>query len=170
MAVAAKDLPGAHRFAPAVVISSQIAVPNECADGLAMRTRRQLELLGNHAPVRIAAKKPSLLAHTDRAFPKIMILWARRSCGVEAGYDDKSLGGVRGKIPGRLTQLRQTVCQILGVINIPKSDENSATFTPKMRSERGKGQVGRWRNRTPGCIGGAPAKNGRAGRQRIRVG
>jgi hypothetical protein len=45
-----------------------------------------------------------------------------------AGYDGRSLRGVRGKNPRQTGASR---CQILGVTNIRRSDDNSATFAPK---------------------------------------
>jgi hypothetical protein len=45
-----------------------------------------------------------------------------------AGYEKNSLSGVRGKIPGRLAQPRQSLCQILGVTKFLQSDDNSAIF------------------------------------------
>jgi hypothetical protein len=98
LAIAAKDTPGAYRFSPgaALVKSAQKAVPNQRTDNPAMRTRGQLEPLSNRDPFLSAAEKPSLLAHLDHASTKIMILPARRSGEVVAGYDIKSLSGVRG--------------------------------------------------------------------------
>ena len=65
VAVAAKDPPSANCFllGVALVVSAQIAVPNQRADNLAVRTRRLLEPLSNRAPFLGVAVKPSLLAH-----------------------------------------------------------------------------------------------------------
>jgi hypothetical protein len=65
MAVAAKDAPSADGFllGAALVVSAQIAVANQRANRFAMRTRHLLELFSNRAPFRLAAEKPSLLAH-----------------------------------------------------------------------------------------------------------
>ena len=65
VAIAAKDPPGADGFLPgaAVVKAAQIAVADERANDLAMRTRRQLEPLSQGVPFLVAAAKPSLLAH-----------------------------------------------------------------------------------------------------------
>jgi hypothetical protein len=64
-AIAAKDPPSADRFllGVALVVSAQIAVANQRADNLAVRTRRLLEPLSNRAPFLGVAVKPSLLAH-----------------------------------------------------------------------------------------------------------
>jgi len=64
-AIAAKDPPSAHRFllGVALVVSAQIAVANQRANRLAVRTRRLLEPLSNRVPFIVAAVKPSLLAH-----------------------------------------------------------------------------------------------------------
>jgi hypothetical protein len=89
IAIAAKDPPCADRFSPGVVLvkSAQIAVPNQRADHLAMRTRRLLEPLSNRVRFVDAAEKPSLLTHADHASTKIVILPASERCWVEAGYD-----------------------------------------------------------------------------------
>ena len=65
IAVAAKNPPSANRFllGVALVVSAQIAVPNQRADRLAMRTRRLLETLSNRVPFLGVVVKPSLLAH-----------------------------------------------------------------------------------------------------------
>ena len=85
IAVAAKDPPGAHGFSlgAAVVKAVQKAVPNQRADGLAVRTRRLLEPLGHGVPFLVAAVKPSLLAHAAHASAKIVILpaWGRGGVG-----------------------------------------------------------------------------------------
>ena len=64
-AIAAKDPPSANRFllGVALVVSAQIAVANQRADNLAVRTRRLLEPLCNRVPFLGVAVKPSLLAH-----------------------------------------------------------------------------------------------------------
>jgi hypothetical protein len=103
LAVAAKDPPRAYGFASGigVVKSVQKAVPNQRADDLAMRTRGQLEPLGNRVPFLGVLVKPSNIAHGTTM--KIMILPAWEKSGVKAGYDKKSMSGVRGKIPGMRT-------------------------------------------------------------------
>jgi hypothetical protein len=65
MAIAAKDPPSANGFllGVALVVAAQIAVANQRANHLAMRTRRLLELFRNRAPFRFAAVKPTLFAH-----------------------------------------------------------------------------------------------------------
>ena len=65
IAVTAKDPPRAHRFSLGVVLvkSAQIAVPNQRADHLTVRTGRLLEPLSHRTPFLGAAEKPSLLAH-----------------------------------------------------------------------------------------------------------
>ena len=90
IAVAAKDPPGALGLAlgAAFVITAQKAVPNERADGLAVRAGRLLEPFANRRPFRVAAVKPSLIAHGNRASAKIVILPARQRGGVVAGYDE----------------------------------------------------------------------------------
>lgn len=71
IAIAAKDPPSADRFllGVALVVSVQIAVANQRANRLAMRTRRLLEPLSNRVLFLGAAVKPSLLAH-DRPMPR----------------------------------------------------------------------------------------------------
>ncbi len=89
IAVAAKDPACANGFArgEALVKAAQIAVANERAARLAMRTGRLLESLGKRDPILVVAAKPLHVAHADQAFPKRVILqmWGRG--GVEAGYD-----------------------------------------------------------------------------------
>ena len=65
IAVAAKDPPSTDRFllGVALVVAAQIAVANQRADNLAVRTRRLLEPLSNRDPFLLAVVKPSLLAH-----------------------------------------------------------------------------------------------------------
>ena len=89
IAVAAKDPPGADRLSlgAAVVKAVQKAVPNQRADDLAVRTGRQLEPFRNRDPFLGAAVKPSLLAHSDHASAKIVILPAWGRGGVVAGYE-----------------------------------------------------------------------------------
>ena len=81
VAVAAKDPPGADGFLPgaAVVKAAQKAVADEGANNLAMRTRRQLELLSQAVPFLVAAAKQSL--HANHA-SKIVIVPAWGSSGV----------------------------------------------------------------------------------------
>jgi hypothetical protein len=81
VAVAAKDPPGADGFLPgaAVVKTAQKAVADERANNLAMRTRRQLELLSQAVPFLVAAAKQSL--HANHA-SKIVIVPAWGSSGV----------------------------------------------------------------------------------------
>jgi hypothetical protein len=111
-----------------LVKAAQKAVPNQRADNLAMRTRRLLEPPSHRGPFLVVADKTSLLTHAGQASTKIMILPARGRGGVVAGYEKNSLSGVRGKIPGRLAQPRQSLCQILGVTKFLQSDDNSAIF------------------------------------------
>ena len=111
IAVAAKDSPCAHRFSlgAALVKSVQKAVPNQRANPLAMRARRQLEPLGDRDPFLLAAVKPSLLAHVRPMPPKITDSTGAKQCGVEAGYDSnpESAGsGERGTHPERLAPPR----------------------------------------------------------------
>jgi len=65
IAVAAKDTSSAQRFALgiAVVVTAQIAVPNERANRFTMRTGDLLEPLSNRLPFLVAAAKPPLLVH-----------------------------------------------------------------------------------------------------------
>ena len=86
MAVAAKDPPCADRFSlgVALVVAAQIAVANQRADHLAMRTRHQLEPLSHRVPFLVAATKPSLLAHVRTRLPRKSPFYRR---GVDAGYD-----------------------------------------------------------------------------------
>ena len=72
MAVAAKDPPSANGFSlgVALVVSAQIAVPNQGANNFAVRTRRLLELFSNRAPFVLTAAKPSLLAHVRPMPPR----------------------------------------------------------------------------------------------------
>ena len=65
IAVAAKDTSSTHGFSLgiSVVVAAQIAVPNERANDLAMRTMRLLESLGKRVPFVAAAAKPPLFAH-----------------------------------------------------------------------------------------------------------
>jgi hypothetical protein len=65
VAIAAKDSPGAHRLflGAALVKSVQETVPNQRAEPLAMWAARLLEPFRDHAPFRITAAKPCLLAH-----------------------------------------------------------------------------------------------------------
>ncbi len=65
IAVAAKDASGTHGFSlgTSLVKPKQIAVPNQHADNLAVRTGRLLEPLGNRVPFLGTAAKPSLRAH-----------------------------------------------------------------------------------------------------------
>lgn len=109
VAVAAKDPPGAHGFASGagVVKAAQIAMPNQCADHLAMRTRHQLEPQGQRVPFRGSAAKPALAVHWNHTSTKIVIVAAWPRGGVAAGYDKKTVRGVRGKIPGGPAQPRQ---------------------------------------------------------------
>lgn len=89
IAVAAKDPACANGLAlgEALVEAAQIAVANERAARLAMRTGHLLESLSKHDPILVVAAKPLHVAHADQAFPKRVILqmWGRG--GVEAGYD-----------------------------------------------------------------------------------
>jgi hypothetical protein len=127
IAIAAKNASGAHCFSQgvAVVIPAQIAVPNQRANNLAVRTRRLLEPFGNRIPFLGPAAKPLLRAHPDHT-SKFVILRVRGRGGVVAGYDKKSQSGVRGKVPGGAI-----LCRIPGVTNILQSDANSATFAPE---------------------------------------
>jgi hypothetical protein len=71
LAVAAKDPPRTQRLLlVALVKSVQKAVPNECADNLAVGTGRLLEPFGHRVPFLGSAVKPSFLAHSDDAFAK----------------------------------------------------------------------------------------------------
>jgi len=128
IAVAAKDASGAHCFSlrVALVIPVQIAVPNQRAGNLAVRTRCLLEALGNRVPFVGTTAKPLLGAHAP-APTKIVILRVWGRSGVVAGYDKKSQSGVRGKAPERVA----TLCRIPGVTNIHQSEDNSATFAAK---------------------------------------
>jgi hypothetical protein len=103
IAVAAEDPPGPDRLSLGVafVIPAQIAMPNQRADNLAVRTRRLLEPLGNRVPFLGTAAKPSLRAHPDHASTKIVILSLWRRGGVVAGYDKNLCAGCGVKILGR---------------------------------------------------------------------
>lgn len=140
VAIAAKDAASTHGWpsGAAIVKAAHIAVPNQRADPLAMRTRRLLEPFGNGVPFLGVAEKPALLAHGNHASTKSVILatWKRR--GVKARYDETSLSGVRGKIPAWHEQPRHRLCQILGVTAMPQSDANSGTFAQKRDQSEGK--------------------------------
>ncbi len=73
VAIAAKDPPGADGFLPgaAVVKAAQIAVADERANNLAMRTRRQLEPLRQGVPFLVTAAKPSL--HAKHASKNVIV-------------------------------------------------------------------------------------------------
>jgi len=99
-----------------------------------MRTRRLLEPLRNRDPIPPRYGKtiaPRPLAHASR---KSLFYQRGR---VEAGYDEKSLSGVRGKLLGGWL-IAAIPLQILGVTNILQADANSGNIRPKMRSERVK--------------------------------
>jgi hypothetical protein len=89
LAVVAKDTPGAHRLSlgAAFVKSVQTAVPIQRADGLAVRTGRLLEPLGNADPFLLATIKPTLFAHVRLCQRRNYRFYERKKCGVEAGYD-----------------------------------------------------------------------------------
>src|SRR5271156_1066602 len=81
VAVAAKNASSPHGLMPAAVVkAAQIAVADERADSLAMRTRRQLEPLNQGVPFLVAVAKPSL--HANHA-SKIVIVPAWGSSGVQ---------------------------------------------------------------------------------------
>jgi hypothetical protein len=86
LAVAAKDPPGAYGLLSraGLVKTAQEAMPDQCADGLAVWTRNLLDAFRKRRPLIGAAAKPSLLTHRTMP-PKRMILpgWG----GVKAGYD-----------------------------------------------------------------------------------
>lgn len=65
IAVAAKEPSGADclLLTVALVVAEQIAVSNQCADHLAMRTGRLLKPLSQRVPFLVAAAKPAHLAH-----------------------------------------------------------------------------------------------------------
>jgi hypothetical protein len=63
-AIAAKDSPCTEGFSSAaVVVSEEGAMPIECANPLAMRTRGLLESLGYCGPLSVGAVEPSLPVH-----------------------------------------------------------------------------------------------------------
>ena len=131
IAVAAKDASGTHGFSlgTSLVKPKQIAVPNQHADNLAVRTGRLLEPLGNRVPFLGTAAKPSLRAHPGHASKFVILRVRGRRGGVVAGYDKKSQSGVRGKTPGGAgSSTAAPVSRILDVTNILQSDANSATF------------------------------------------
>ena len=105
IAVAAKDAPCARRFALriAVVETVQIAVSNQGADHLAVRTRRLLEAFGQDAEF-VGAAKPRIPRHVGSMPPgKALILPEGRS----AGYDKKSRSEVRGIHQGQVAHRGQ---------------------------------------------------------------
>jgi hypothetical protein len=61
------------------VVAAQKAMPNERADGLAVRTRGQLELLNDCDPFVVVAEKPARIGHG--VLPKIAIVAPRRGAG-----------------------------------------------------------------------------------------
>jgi hypothetical protein len=69
MAIAAKNPLGSDRLSlrVALVIPAQKTMPIERANDLAMRTRPQLEPLGNRVPFLSTTAKPSFVAHPPRA-------------------------------------------------------------------------------------------------------
>ena len=83
VAVAAKDPPGADGFLPgaAVVKAAQIAVADERADHLAMRTRRQLEPLSQSRPIPRRCGKTIAPRPREPRLPKIVILPAMGRAG-----------------------------------------------------------------------------------------
>ena len=116
--------------------SRQIAVPNQRADRLAVRTRRQLEPLSDRVPFVVAAAKPSLLAHVAPCPAKIADCTGAEKCGVEAGYDEPLGSGKRGAGSPTRRLRRGASCRIPGVILIRSSDDNSATFGRKCDQRR----------------------------------
>ena len=90
IAVAAKDPPGADRFSlgAAVVKAAQIAVPNQRADHLAVRTGRLLEPLRNARSIPRRCGK-TIAPRPRRTLPprKSLILPAWGRGGVVAGYE-----------------------------------------------------------------------------------
>ena len=70
IAVAAKDPASAYGLLGAALVeTAQIAVPNQHADLLAVRTRHLLETFGKRDPFLVATVKPWLLAHV-RSIPR----------------------------------------------------------------------------------------------------
>ncbi len=95
---------------------------NESADNLAVWTGDQLEALDKGLPFFDAAIKPALLDHVAPSAKNVIVAEGGRS-GV-AGYDKNPRSGVRGKDAEEL-------CQIVGVTNIRRSDDKSATLRLK---------------------------------------
>ena len=89
VAVAAKDSPRSHGFSLGVALikSQQKAMPNQRAQGLAERARRQLEPFHERVPFVGVMAKPALLAHWPTPLPKIAEFSSAEKCGVVAGYD-----------------------------------------------------------------------------------
>jgi hypothetical protein len=69
IAIAAEDSPRADRLSLRVTLieAAQITMADQRANSLAVRTRRQLELLRHRVPFRLRAEKPMLLAHVPDA-------------------------------------------------------------------------------------------------------
>ena len=124
IAVAAQDAACAEGFAArvGVVKTGEKAVANESADNLAVWTGDQLEALDKGLPFFDAAIKPALLDHVAPSAKNVIVAEGGRS-GV-AGYDKNPRSGVRGKDAEEL-------CQIVGVTNIRRSDDKSATLRLK---------------------------------------
>jgi len=72
--VAAEDAPGAQLFVVVLVASVQGAMPDQCADHLAVWTAHLLEPLRKRRPFFLAVAKPSLLIHGNRASAEMTIL------------------------------------------------------------------------------------------------
>jgi hypothetical protein len=71
MAVAAKNPPRPQRFSPGALVKSvQIAVADQHADNLAVRTRHLFEPLSNEVPFAFTVYKPLLVAHLNHTSTK----------------------------------------------------------------------------------------------------
>jgi hypothetical protein len=146
LAVATKNPPCPDRLTlgVALVIAAQIAVANQRAYHLAVRTGHQLEPLRHRAPFLGAADKPSLLAHGRQVTsPKITDSTAATRCGVVAGYDKNLSSGVRGRNPRRDTHPRQSLLPNSRCNKHPRIGRLIGNIRPKMRSKRGKGHQAR---------------------------
>jgi hypothetical protein len=102
---------------------------------VAVGTGHQLDLLNKGVPFPFGAVKAGITGHRESQF------WESSDCsevdgrGV-AGYDKKSRSGVWRRV--RSTNWEVAVCRIVGVINIPRCDDNSATFAQKCDQSGGK--------------------------------
>ncbi len=73
----------AFSLAGVAIEAAEIAMPNERADGPAVRTRRQLEALNDRVPIVVVAEKPAWFSHART--PENCDCSAAKVCGVVAG-------------------------------------------------------------------------------------